>query len=190
MANYQKGKIYKLINSVNEIAYVGSTTRSLAKRMGEHRYLAGFGPSALYVSMRELGIANFKIQLIVDFPCTNRKNLETEEYRVMKEFTDDGISLYNTERDQFILNQETKVKLRKVKERFGSLNFTSNTSVWCYRWMVDGKKNSKSYSENKWGVAARQKLEALRLEIYPEYVDETLLHLQEVVSSEPTEESE
>jgi group I intron endonuclease len=175
MTDYMKAKVYKLVNNVNDIVYVGSTTMNLEKRMGQHRLnAAGSRTSLLYVSMRTLGVEKFSIVLIADFPCTNNKDLENEEYKRMKEFIDDGVLLYNMRvgRIGFKYTQEAKENMRGSPKRFGSLIYTPTVTRWCYRWMVDGKRKSKSYSENIWGVAgARQKAEAFRLEIYPNYVD-------------------
>ena len=35
--DYPNGKIYNILNDVNDDVYVGSTTQSLSKRMAKHR---------------------------------------------------------------------------------------------------------------------------------------------------------
>ena len=37
MPNYQNGKIYKLVNDLDDQIYIGSTTQSLAVRKGGHK---------------------------------------------------------------------------------------------------------------------------------------------------------
>ena len=186
---YQNSKVYKLINEINKIVYIGSTTQLLRQRMGEHRYHAGFNKSVLYQSMRDLGATNFRIELISEFPCTNLTELQNEEFRVMQELAAEGISLYNMRvaRTGFVFSDESRAKMSVSRKNsvlaqaalaradrnrvcYGSLYYTPAHSVWTYRWMVDGKRLSRSYSDKKWGVEAKQKLEVLRLEIYPDYV--------------------
>ena len=45
MVNYQNGKIYKLVNNVDDEIYVGSTTTSLSRRKGGHVDKAKYYPN-------------------------------------------------------------------------------------------------------------------------------------------------
>lgn len=75
-----QGKIYKITNDINALVYVGSTTRTLARRMNNHRTTARKeGKSALWRAMRELGIDHFKIELVEEFECNTKEELRIRE---------------------------------------------------------------------------------------------------------------
>ena len=38
MEKYKSGKFYKIVNTIDDKVYIGSTIRSLSQRMGGHRY--------------------------------------------------------------------------------------------------------------------------------------------------------
>lgn len=85
MVQYQDGKIYKIVNDVNDEIYVGSTCRTLCKRMDAHRMAASYNPCGkLHTLMNELGYDHFNIVLIEEFPCDNRGELLVREefYRI------------------------------------------------------------------------------------------------------------
>ena len=77
---YQKGKVYKLLNSVNDEVYVGSTCQKLlSKRMGKHREDALLHNSPVYKLMKEIGIDKFYIELIENYPCNSKDELTAKE---------------------------------------------------------------------------------------------------------------
>ena len=83
MVNYGYGKIYKITSEKNGLVYYGSTCRYyLSQRLSKHKsnykcYLNGKGN---YVtSYKVLECDDYKIELIKNFPCVNKKQLETEE---------------------------------------------------------------------------------------------------------------
>jgi group I intron endonuclease len=76
---YHKGKIYKIVNDINDDIYIGSTVKQLSNRMGGHRSCAKTKTSHIYNTMRELGIEHFKIILVESFKCDNREELLARE---------------------------------------------------------------------------------------------------------------
>jgi hypothetical protein len=80
MNKYQNGKIYKIVNDVNNEIYVGSTVQKyLCSRMNTHRMDGRESMYKLYVLMRDLGMEHFKIVLIENFPCLDRDTLLARE---------------------------------------------------------------------------------------------------------------
>ena len=62
---YSKGKLYKIINTIDDEIYIGSTTETLGQRMANHRGSRKLKPQyKLYKHMHELGVSNFYIELI------------------------------------------------------------------------------------------------------------------------------
>ena len=83
---YQRGKIYKLINTVNDEVYVGSTYQKLlSKRMGKHREDALVCTSPIYKLMNEIGIDKFYIELIMHYPCNSKDELIAKERQWIKQ---------------------------------------------------------------------------------------------------------
>lgn len=93
--SHQNGKIYKIINDVNDKIYIGSTKQTLSQRMTGHRKDSKTRTTPFYSVVNEIGIHHFKIILIKPFPCNSKAELEAEEYRVMKELKEQGEELYN-----------------------------------------------------------------------------------------------
>jgi len=80
MPDYSKAKIYRIRNTQTNDLYIGSTTQRLCGRMGGHRQDARRNIDyPIYKKMKELGIDNFYIELIEDYPCDTRHDLEIRE---------------------------------------------------------------------------------------------------------------
>ena len=186
--NYQNAKIYTIVNDLNDTVYVGSTAQKLlSSRMTCHRRLSQEADrtSPLYVAMRTLGIAHFRIILQKAAPCQNKDELEAAEYKELKAFIDAGTSVYNmrTAPTGFKLGEETKVQIAKsLHGRFrgaeschfkcGSLSYKASVQQWKFEWYENGAKKTKSFSERKWGEAAKTMAENHRRTIYPNYESE------------------
>ena len=87
--DYKNGKIYQLLNKVNDEVYVGSTIQPLSKRMNEHRSTCNNSYKKvnvkLYQSMREIGQDNFYIELIETYPCNSKEELKAKEGYYIRE---------------------------------------------------------------------------------------------------------
>ena len=81
--NYSNGKIYKLVCYKTGLVYIGSTCRTLEERLKEHAYdskrYLNKGKNAFISSMFVTYNNDFKIELIEEFPCDNRRQLENRE---------------------------------------------------------------------------------------------------------------
>ena len=72
MPDYSKGKIYKILNNIDDEIYVGSTIKTLSQRMANHRCDAKTKPHyKLYKHMFELGVDKFYIELIENYSCND-----------------------------------------------------------------------------------------------------------------------
>jgi hypothetical protein len=84
MVNYQKGKIYRIIDNTNGNVYIGSTcSTSLAQRLVEHKskYRLYTEKSIGYnvSSFEILKNGDYKIILVEDYPCDNKDQLRARE---------------------------------------------------------------------------------------------------------------
>ena len=87
MNKYQNSKIYAIRNTIDNDIYIGSTTMALCQRMVKHRCEAKTRPSKqkLITKMNELGIENFYIELIENYPCENVELLRKREGELIRE---------------------------------------------------------------------------------------------------------
>ncbi len=61
-SNSYKIYVYKIVNEVNNMIYIGSTSQSLSKRFSEHKYDCNRGSQLkIHQYMRQIGIEHFKI---------------------------------------------------------------------------------------------------------------------------------
>ena len=85
MPEYSNGKIYKITNTINDDIYIGSTIKTLKQRFNAHksdykRYLNEKNRKvSSYKLFDKYGITNCRIELIENFPCDNRTELEQQE---------------------------------------------------------------------------------------------------------------
>lgn len=95
---YQNGIIYKLKFKNSKAEYIGSSIEELKTRLAKHKdkYLfwchggiSKEGGSARFYSyypiLIEQGSDEFEIELVKEYPCNNRFELEREEYRIVSE---------------------------------------------------------------------------------------------------------
>ena len=78
---FNHSKIYKLVNTVNDNVFVGSTiSKHLWATMGVHVLQCDKGSSLpLYDVMKQVGVKNFKIVLIEEYNCNTKDQLKQRE---------------------------------------------------------------------------------------------------------------
>ena len=82
MCDYSQSKIYKVFSPSKNITYYGSTTKDLQKRLINHidQYKQYNKGKCNYVtSFKILECEDYKIELVENFSCNNRKELEERE---------------------------------------------------------------------------------------------------------------
>ena len=77
-ADYSQGKIYKLWSKNHSLCYYGSTVLTLAERMAQHRSSHNKCTSKQIIDAGEA-----VIELVEDYPCMNKEELEEKEGDVM-----------------------------------------------------------------------------------------------------------
>lgn len=76
MPDYQKGKIYRIVCNETGEQYIGSTTQTLAQRLGQHKSKSS---SKQYTSWQIIERMNYEIVLIEECPCENKNQLGRQE---------------------------------------------------------------------------------------------------------------
>ena len=88
MPDYNRGKIYKIYNTITEDIYIGATTRLLCERMRDHKYTSNIikkGTIKLYKYFKEYGVEHFFIELLEIYNCSNKEELTAKEAHYIRE---------------------------------------------------------------------------------------------------------
>ena len=86
MPDYSKGKIYKVLNTIDDEIYVGSTVETLGLRMAKHRSMMKTKPHfKLYKHMLELDVDNVYIEQLENYPCNDVLELWAQEGHYIRE---------------------------------------------------------------------------------------------------------
>jgi hypothetical protein len=86
MVNYNKGKIYQIIDKANTKRYIGSTTLNLlSQRFQQHKMAykqwkqTNKGYYTTFIIFEEFGIENCQIELVEQCTCENKDQLNKKE---------------------------------------------------------------------------------------------------------------
>jgi septum formation inhibitor MinC len=87
MTELKKGLVYKISNDKDDYVYVGSTTQKISQRWATHRsYARNNKKGLLYDKIREIGINNFKIIVMLELEYENKYELRKAEDDLIKSF--------------------------------------------------------------------------------------------------------
>jgi len=77
--DYSKGKIYKIVNDdFPDLVYYGSTIQNIKRRFGQHK-------DNSCTSKKLFETNNVRVELVEDYPCETKRELETrEKYYILK----------------------------------------------------------------------------------------------------------
>lgn len=77
-SRYQNAKIYRIVNNVDDLEFVGGTCSGLSQRLSQHKLLARKYPhKRLYSHLNSVGWENTKLILIESFPCPDKNHLDS-----------------------------------------------------------------------------------------------------------------
>jgi hypothetical protein len=79
MSKYLNGKIYKIVNSIDDEVYVGSTIKELHERWNSHKAACKRLTGRVYKHLNKIGIEHARIELIENFPCSSKHELLSRE---------------------------------------------------------------------------------------------------------------
>ena len=83
---YARGKVYKLVNDLDDEIYVGSTCEPLHKRLYTHKQKAKIVPDRhVYKHLLNIGFENVHIVLLENFNCTSKEELLRRERHFIDE---------------------------------------------------------------------------------------------------------
>ena len=73
--DYKNGKVYQILNNVNNEVCVGSTVQPLSKRLNKHKSDCKTRDCKFPKLIREIGENNCYIELIETYPCNSKEEL-------------------------------------------------------------------------------------------------------------------
>ena len=121
--DYKNGKIYQILNNVNDDIYVGSTCQALSKRMYQHRSTCNNSYDAkakLYQLMREIGQDNFYIELIETYPCNSKEELNAKEGYYIRERATLNMAIAGRKPKQY--KEENKEHIKQTNKQYRENN--------------------------------------------------------------------
>ena len=127
MADYSKGKIYKLI--AGDLVYYGSTVRPLNDRFSKHKSTMVCSSKKLFESGEEV-----KIELVEDYPCETEEELKKREsyYQLNYECVNERIAR-RTDKQYYEDNKEAIAVYHKQyhKDNKEYRNARANKKIQC-----------------------------------------------------------
>ena len=130
MVNYSNGKIYKLVNNVDDKIYIGSTCNFLRVRKSEHKNTSRSCPNRnVYKHLNEVGWENVEIILIEAYECKNKDELHQRERHWIDELKPE-------------LNKTRPLITNDEKEQWKEEYYNKNK-------VEINKKNNQYYEDNK-----------------------------------------
>ena len=120
MSKYSQGKIYKLTSSQTDKVYIGSTIKSLNDRFSGHKYhYKSWLKSQVnkITSCDLLQYTDVKIELIKEFPCESRKELEKEEGKMILDNNCVNKEIAGRTRKEYRDDNKDKIKIQMKEYR-------------------------------------------------------------------------
>ena len=85
MPDYKEGKVYMIWSPNTDKVYIGSTVQPLHKRFHQHKRTLT-GQKSYRTANEVLACGNARIELIEDYPCANKEELNRREGQIMREY--------------------------------------------------------------------------------------------------------
>jgi len=150
MVNYKNGKIYKIVNDVNDKFYIGSTAQKyLSSRMATHRQKHSKCMSKnLGVDLKECSII-----LIENYPCKDNDELLKKEREYFDKYKKECKEVFINKKRPIILQGEENLYKEYNKEYYiknKSLNKEKNN------------KTSREYNHNNKEIIKQKKKNGMK----------------------------
>lgn len=161
-SRYQNGKIYKLVNNVDDNIYIGSTCSPLHQRLSKHKHSSKVHPYRnVYKHINEVGWENTQIILIEKYPCNDIDELlQRERYWIDKHKPKLNVVLpkrsnaeyYEDNKERFIEhNKQYREKTKDEKAKYDKIYYENNKEK-------KTELSRKYYNENKHEIKETNKI--------------------------------
>ena len=161
--DYKNGKVYCIRNSLDNDLYVGSSCQPLCKRWQKHKdSLTTYKKDRkLYSKMNELGVDNFYIELIEEYPCDNVEQLRRREGEIIREWKPilNKQIAGRTEKEWREDNKEYLKEQKKVYEQENKERLSEYRKQYHQEHREEQNQKNKEYKENNREEVLRKKRE-------------------------------
>lgn len=148
MPDYSRSKIYRIRAEGIDGCYVGATTRSLDWRIDGHKYRADCSSKAIMES------GNAVIELIEDFPCNSKAELDIRE-RYWIENTPDVVNKRIPGRSKAEWYDENNDVILEKKRHY----YETNRTIILEKFKQNFEANRDAINERRRNLYARKKAE-------------------------------
>lgn len=130
---YDTAKIYKITSEHTDKIYIGSTTQPLKHRLWQHEY--EFKRNNYNCSSRALfEYGGCKIELVEDYPCKNKEELEKQEATYMKSANVVNIrKMAGFAKNKELVKKTAKIYRDENKETMKKYRHDNNEKITNYR---------------------------------------------------------
>ena len=152
MPNYEQGKIYAIRSHLTDEIYIGSTTQSLSQRFGGHKR------SKDTTSVKLLSLGDAYIELIENYPCKNKEELNRREGQLQREHLEKIVNRKIEGRSKAEYWKENKEKFASQKAVYRAENKEEIVEKKAEYYQENKEKISEKmatyYQANKEKIAA------------------------------------
>jgi len=143
MKDYSQGKIYKLYSVSNkDLIYYGSTTLTLNERLSRH--ISDYKRNSYCKSKLVIAAGDYKIELIEEYPCANKQQLDRREGEYTK--ANKCVNKQIAGRTDKEWREDNKEYIKEYTEQY----YEDNKEVIA-------EKNKEYYENNKEAIAEKKK---------------------------------
>ena len=140
--NYNQGKIYKIVCNITNEIYIGSTILELKERLRLHKT----GKDCVCRNIINRG--DYKIELIKDYPCNNRRELLEEESKYIRENKCINIQIPNRTDKEWREDNKEKLKNYEENRKEDKKEYYKNNKEKIKEYYENNKEKIKEYYEN------------------------------------------
>jgi hypothetical protein len=134
---YNSGKIYKIIDNTNNNIYIGSTIETLKRRL--QRHINDYKRNIFLTSKEIIKNGDYKIELLENYPCNNKRELEKREQEYI-----DNLKSVNKSR-AYSTNENIKMYYKNYHKEYEKKN---KNKISEYKKIYNKKIRTYRYS---WG---------------------------------------
>jgi len=122
-SKYENGKIYRLSCLDTGKYYIGSTIRTIEERLYKHKHSYKYYLNGKYHYVSSFDVLennNYVIELVKNYPCDNKRELEKQEDIYIKKYMNDELCV-NKQR-AYLTNEERKENMKEYKKEYNKKN--------------------------------------------------------------------
>jgi hypothetical protein len=138
--DYKNGKIYKIVSDLTDDIYIGSTVQPLYKRLSHHKTTFKSGKNNCK-SIEIIKLGETRIELIEDFPCERKEQLNARKGYHIKLNKDNCVNKNIAGRNMKQYREDNRAKILESKKKYREDN---NAKITEYKKKYDAENKVKN----------------------------------------------